>query len=131
MTLIEKIELLKKEAGLNNAQLSKKSGIKYTTIDSFYKKGVDNMKLSTFKTLCDCLNVTMDSMAYDDREIRYLDEKTPESLDKNERELLTKYNMLNDEGQLFVRKQADYATTQPEYKKDTGGSHIKTAAPGA
>lgn len=131
MTLLEKINYLMIENGLNKRQLSIKSGVPYSTIDGFYKVGYENMRLPTFKTICDFFKVTMDSMAYDDREIRYLDEKTPESLDKNERELLTKYNMLNDEGQLFVRKQADYATTQPEYKKDTSGSHIKTEAPGA
>ena len=52
MSFTEKLEKLMKENGISNkAELSKVSGIPYTTIDGFYKKGSDNIKLSTLKKL--------------------------------------------------------------------------------
>lgn len=55
-----------KERNLNKHTLAKATGINYTTIDAFYKRGYENMKLSNFKTICDFFKVTMDSMARDD-----------------------------------------------------------------
>ena len=51
MSFTSRLELLMQKNGINNkSELSKISGIPYTTIDGFYKKGSDNIKLSTFKT---------------------------------------------------------------------------------
>ena len=72
MTLLEKIDRLKEEKHINNSRLSAMTGIPYTTIDSFYKKGYENMKLPTFIKLCDFFGVTMESMAYDDKDIEYV-----------------------------------------------------------
>ena len=41
------------------------SGIPYTTIDGFYKKGSDNIKLSTLKKLAECLNCSLDYLVDD------------------------------------------------------------------
>lgn len=71
MTLLEKIDFLMKKYGMNKRQLSLRSNVPYTTIDGLYKVGYENMRLPTFMKLCDFFNVTMDSMAYDDREIEY------------------------------------------------------------
>ena len=77
MTLLEKIDLLIKKDSLNKRQLSLKADIPYSTIDGFYKVGYENIRLPTFMKLCDFFNVTMDSMAYDDKEIEYrVDEKS-------------------------------------------------------
>lgn len=66
MNFTEKLDLLMKERNLNKHSLAKATGVNYTTIDAFYKKGYENMKLSNFKTICDFFKVTMDSMARDD-----------------------------------------------------------------
>ena len=69
MSFIERLELLMKENGINNkAELSKKSDIPYTTIDGFYKKGSDNIKLSTLKKLSECLNCSLDYLVDDSTE---------------------------------------------------------------
>ena len=60
-----------KRNNLKKKRLSEKSGIPYSTIDSFYKQSYNNIKLSTFKKLCDYFTVTMDSMARDELEIEY------------------------------------------------------------
>lgn len=114
MTLIEKIDVLKNELQLNKRQLSIESGIPYTTIDSFYKKGVDNMKLSTFKTLCDFFNVDMESMAYDDQEIRFRDDKPIDFLSQEEKELIDMYSAVS-----FDKQQMVYQSLKTGYDTET------------
>ena len=54
-----------KERNINKADLARKSGVPYTTIDGFYKKGSENAKLSTLKKLCTYFNCTLDYLAND------------------------------------------------------------------
>ncbi len=48
------------ERGINKSTLSRESGIPYTTIDGFYKKGCDNIKLSTLQKLAEYFDVSVD-----------------------------------------------------------------------
>jgi len=57
-----------KDKRINRSQLSKESGIPYTTIDGFYKKGTDNVKLSTLKKLSNYFHVPLDY--WNDEEIK-------------------------------------------------------------
>ena len=67
MNILEKIDFLMKRNGIKNrAELSELSGIPYSTITGFYAKGYDRMKLSTLKTLADCLGVTIDYLGRDE-----------------------------------------------------------------
>ena len=90
MTLIEKIDYLLKKEGLNKRQLSIKADIPYTTIDGWYKRGYENMTLSTLKKLCRFLDVSRDSMTIDELDIQPYD---PERIHttKREREIIMKY----------------------------------------
>lgn len=65
MNFLEKLDLLMKEKGISKSVLSKESGIPYTTIDGFYKKGYENAKLSTIKKLSRYFNITMDELIGD------------------------------------------------------------------
>lgn len=65
MGLTEKLDLLMKERNINKAELSRASGVPYTTIDGFYKKGSDNAKLSTLKKLCSYFGCSLDYLADD------------------------------------------------------------------
>lgn len=99
MNFTEKLDLLMKKNGLNKHTLAQKTGVKYTTIDAFYKKGYSNMKLSNFKAICDYFGVTMDSMARDDiEEIEYYNLKKSSSLniDKEEELLIRCYREADD-----------------------------------
>lgn len=107
MTLIEKIESLEARENLNNRQFALKSGIPYNTIRNFWIQGVDNMRLTTFKTLCDFFGVTMDSMAYDDKEIEYISDRRNGGLSPEEDELLSSYGRLNDTGRNEAIKRLD------------------------
>ena len=90
MTLHEKIDYLLKKRNMNRKQLSKESGIPYTTIMNMYNRDPGNMNLSTFKKLCQFFEVSMDSMAYDELDIQPYD---PERIHttKREREIIMKY----------------------------------------
>lgn len=60
MDFLERLDSLMKARGINKNVLSKESGIPYTTIDGFYKKGYENTKLSTVRKLCSYFGVSMD-----------------------------------------------------------------------
>lgn len=64
MDFLEKLNHLMEERKINKNVLSKESGIPYTTIDGFYKKGYQNAKLTTIKKLCDYFDVTLDYARY-------------------------------------------------------------------
>lgn len=70
MTFTEKLNRLMEEKGINKAILSRESGIPYTTIDGFYKKGTDNVKLSTLKKLSSYLGCSIDYLADDDNSMK-------------------------------------------------------------
>ncbi len=69
MTFLEKLDYLMAKNHLNKRNVSQGSGIPYSTIDGFYKQGYNNIKLSTFRKLCDFFGVTMDSMVRDEVEL--------------------------------------------------------------
>lgn len=66
MKLTDKLDFLMKEKDINKVELSKKSGIPYTTIINFYEKGTDNVKLSTLKKLASYFRVSLDYLVDDD-----------------------------------------------------------------
>ena len=65
MGLTDKLDILMKERNINKAELARESGVPYTTIDGFYKKGSENAKLSTLKKLCSYFDCSLDYFADD------------------------------------------------------------------
>ena len=65
MGLTDKLDILMKERNISKADLARESGVPYTTIDGFYKKGSENAKLSTLKKLCNYFHCTLDYLADD------------------------------------------------------------------
>lgn len=112
MKMIEKISLLMKEKGLNKRQLAIKCDLSYGAVDGFFKVSYENMKLTTFMKLCDFFGVTMDSMAYDDKEIEY---RVNEKSDFNKR--LTRAYFEHPEQQPSVRKLLDLPDQEEERGK--------------
>lgn len=61
MDFLDRLRLLSRSKGLeNNMQLSKASGVPYTTLDNFYRNGYENVKLSTLKKLAVCLGCSIE-----------------------------------------------------------------------
>lgn len=102
MTMIEKISFLMREHGLNKRQLAIKCDLSYGAVDGFFKVSYENMKLTTFMKLCDSFNVTMDSMAYDNKEI----ESRIDQKDDFNQQLISSYHQ-HPEEQASVRKLLD------------------------
>lgn len=65
MSFLDKLDYLMREKNINKSQLSKESGVPYTTIDGFYKKGTENIKLSTLKKLASYFDCSLDYLADD------------------------------------------------------------------
>lgn len=66
MLLIEKLNVMMKERGINRSELSKLSGIPYTTIINFYEKGTDNVKLNTLRKLAEYFQCSLDYLVDED-----------------------------------------------------------------
>lgn len=60
MDFLEKLNMLMKRDDYNKNSLSKASGIPYTTIDNWYKRGYDNLQLPTVKKLCSFFDTSLD-----------------------------------------------------------------------
>lgn len=68
MTFLEKLEILMVEKSINKRQLSVQSGIPYSTIDNLWKKGYENIKLSTLKAIASYFGVSLDFLVRDNIE---------------------------------------------------------------
>lgn len=99
MDFLEKLNQLMAQNKIKISELSRQSGIPYTTIDGFYKKGYQNIKLSTLKQLSDFFHVSLDYLARDELENPVLDE--------GEEALLMKYRMLDEFGKRKVDSVAE------------------------
>jgi phage repressor protein C with HTH and peptisase S24 domain len=66
MDFLEKLDRLMKIHALNKSSLSKSCDIPYTTIDGWYKKGYESIKLPTLKKLAAFFGTTLDYWANND-----------------------------------------------------------------
>lgn len=71
MSVAERLEKFLKEHGYSKADAAKLSGIPYTTIDGLFKKGDENIKLSTLKKLAAFMQCTLDELAGDEEPEEY------------------------------------------------------------
>lgn len=93
MTFLDKLNFLMKEHNLNKSTLSKSCGIPYTTIDGWYKKGFDDLRLSTLKKLSSYFNTSLDFWVIDDDEISKLSD------DELDNQIIKVFNRLSEEKQ--------------------------------
>jgi len=64
MSLTDRLDALMASRGIKNKlELSRQSGIPYTTIDGIYKRDPDGIKLSTLRSLCSFFNCSLDFLA--------------------------------------------------------------------
>lgn len=135
MNFLEKLDALMLEEGINKHVLSKESGIPYTTLDSFYKKGYQNAKIPTIQKLCDYFHVSLDYLICDNvNDTQYGKQTQPnirasiknsptpvqtevEGLAADQRQLLDDYDKLNEDGQSTARDAVHALTFLAKYKK--------------
>lgn len=65
MDFLEKLDFMLQKFDLNKNLLSQKSGIPYTTIDGWYKKGYEGLKISTLKKIASYFNTSLDYWVVD------------------------------------------------------------------
>lgn len=63
---LETFTKLLEDNSLSKSQFSARSGIPYTTIDGFYKKGYENIRLTTLRKIADFFDVTIDYLVNGD-----------------------------------------------------------------
>lgn len=122
MTLLEKLDMLKKTTGDTNASLARNSGIPYTTIDGLYKKGYSNMKLSTIQALCDYFGVSLDYLAKDEIDQHEQKELTLDGeLSEREQEFIHTFRFLSAEKRHILLVIASALLQDEEASSDTQG----------
>ena len=95
MNFLEKLNYMLEKENLNRNSLSKQSGIPYTTIDGWYKKGYDEMRLSTLKKLANFFNTDLEF---------WVENNNTSSVLMNESDIVGKYTAVNatiPEGSMF------------------------------
>lgn len=102
MDFLQKLDFLMEKYGLNKNSMSQNSGIPYTTIDGWYKKGYDGLKLSTFKKLAEYFNTTLDFWIKDDITDPNYGKAFGFGVDFPEMEHIKKYRSLDDYGKEAV-----------------------------
>ena len=104
MDFLEKLDYLMNKYSLNKSTLSKSCDIPYTTIDGWYKRGYEGLKLPTLKKLSNYFDTSLDYWA-DDNLIEPIPPKINNFIltQKDEIELLTDYRTLNDSTKVYVR----------------------------
>lgn len=114
MDFLEKLNFLMNKHHLNKSTLSKACDIPYTTIDGWYKRGYEGLKLPTLKKLSNYFEISLDYWADDN-----LIEPIPKSIDnfaltKKELNLINAYRNLNPKVQSIIEQIIDYETITKE-----------------
>lgn len=120
MNFLEKLEMLMNYKNINKRQLSIGSDIPYSTIDNLWKKGYDNIKLSTLKKLSDYFNVSLDFLVRDELEndepiIKKAPTEQLGESDFQKRRLLHNYDKLNQTGKDKLVDYSDDLKCNPKY----------------
>lgn len=117
MMFLDKLDYLMKIRKLNKHTLSEQSGIPYTTIDGWYKKGYEGAKISTIIKLSDFFGVELDFFVRNS--ISPHDKKEEARLPSvEESELLLAYRSLNKAGQTTLVVIARAFVGSPSMQKE-------------
>lgn len=99
---LDMFDKLLKENNLNKRQFALKSGIPYTTVDGFYKKGYENIRLTTLRKIADFFNVSLDYLVFG-----------------NESNLINnKYDKLNALGKAKSDEYIEMLSENPKYTQE-------------
>ena len=85
----------------------------YSTLDSIFKRGVDNASVSNIIRICEALSISADELA-----AGRIVSRQPSSLTADENELLRLFRLVNDEGRNHILSTAHLVAGNPNMKKD-------------
>ena len=92
MDFLEKLNYLMEKNHLNKSTLSKACNIPYTTIDGWYKKGYEGLKLTTLRKLAEYFGTSLDYWASEDDK-----SSDQENLSEFHQRALAQLEKMNDE----------------------------------
>lgn len=116
MNFLEKLDFEMDSIGINKNKLSQLSGVPYTTIDGFYKKGYENAKISTIRKIAKTLGVSLDYLIEDNSSNEIA---KPPSLEDGDEEILKLYHRLDSEDRLIIKGEMHGLLLQKKYRKDS------------
>lgn len=95
---------------------SKHVGIPYSTLDSIFKRGLQNAGIGNVIKICRCLGISADALA-DGEIVPY--EKSDMELTEAEQELIRKYRALDERGKMAVSDTVarEYSYVQPFWEE--------------
>ena len=116
---LDNLKKLMDERGLNNSSLSKQSGIPYTTIDGLFKRGSENIKLSTLKQLANYFNVDLDTLV--------LGKKTSSQKKHIDNEFADKFFSLDERGRKTIECLINFEYSQSQKRKTMSEYTVEAA----
>lgn len=96
MDFLEKLNYLMDKNHLNKSTLSKACNIPYTTIDGWYKKGYEGLKLTTLRKLAEYFGTSLDYWASESNDSPDQINKD-KSLSETHQRALAQLEKMNDE----------------------------------
>ena len=107
MDFLEKLNYLMEKNHLNKSTLSKACNIPYTTIDGWYKKGYEGLKLTTLRKLAEFFGTSLDYWASEDNELTAEKSEILKKIQKmpdDVKQLAEQYSLLSDSDRELVKK---------------------------
>lgn len=116
MNFLEKLDLLIKSRNINKHVLSQLSGIPYTTIDGWYKKGYEGAKLPTVQKLADFFGTTIDYLVRDEIEDICYGLQSNSNFSEEELKHVKIYRTLNESGRQKVNEYMDLLLESEKFR---------------
>lgn len=123
MDFLQKVDFMMEKYNLNKSSLSQNSGIPYTTIDGWYKKGYEGLKLTTLKKLSEYFNTLIDFWVLEDVTDPNYGKANGFELVVEEAEHIQKYRLIDDYG-----KEAVDSVLEIEYRRYIDSVQAQQAA---
>lgn len=125
MDFLQKVDFMMERYGLNKLTLSQNSGIPYTTIVGWYKKGYEGLKLPTLKKLSEYFNTMIDFWVLDEITDPGCGKADSFQLKIDEAEHIVKYRALDVHGKEAVDSILDIEYRRISEKPETEKAETK------
>ncbi len=122
-----RIKDARKALGMTQAELAEKVGVKYSAIHKYEAGIIVNLKRETISALAHALNVSPAWLMCMDDDKEKETVLTNNFLSPDERKLLSIFGQLNDVGQNYIMKQAEFASVQKEYQRNPPAASSESA----
>lgn len=113
MTIEEKLKSLVLSRYASMREFSIALDMPYSTLDSIFKRGVDNASVANIIRICEALSISADELA-----AGKIVNRQPSSLTTDENELLSIFRSANSEGRTHILNTARLVAGNPAMQKE-------------